>query len=227
MRFKNIVLLSTVFMCFFNSNGLGVPHKKINKILILGNSIVAHDPKPDIGWTGNWGMAASCRDSDFVHVLIRMIQEKNDNVLVKSKNIAVFENYYTTYRLEQLRSFKEFKPDMIIIKLSENINDSTAMANDFLNYYKELIKYLDPKERAVKIIVDGFWPRPIVNKIVKQVAIDGGYDFVSITSLFDDRSNSAKGLFEHEGVANHPSDKGMRNIALSIWNCISKYFPKN
>ena len=92
MEIKRIVLSLIVFMSFFISNSQGVKHNKINKVLILGNSIVAHDPEPDIGWAGNWGMAASISDSDFVHVLTRKIQAANRYVVVKSWNIAVFEN---------------------------------------------------------------------------------------------------------------------------------------
>lgn len=226
MLFRKIGLLFIAFICLLSSNGQGLKHKKINKILILGNSIVVHDPKPDIGWIGNWGMAASCRDSDFVHILTRKIQTRNKNAIINFKNIAEFENNYTTYCLKKLKTNRGFSPDMIIIKISENVNDSTAIQNDFYGHYEKLLKYLDPKNKAVKIIVDGFWPRPNVNNLVRQMSIDRGYDFVSITSLFNDSTNSAKGLFKNEGVAFHPSDKGMKNIALQIWNCISKYFPE-
>ena len=29
------------------------------RVLFLGNSITLHAPAPNIGWTGNWGMAAT------------------------------------------------------------------------------------------------------------------------------------------------------------------------
>ncbi len=33
------------------------------KVLFLGNSVTFHSPKPDIGRTGNWGMAVSAEDA--------------------------------------------------------------------------------------------------------------------------------------------------------------------
>ncbi|MEI6540199.1 MAG: hypothetical protein WCO86_11845, partial [Planctomycetota bacterium] len=42
---------------------------KADRILVLGNSLTLHGPKAEIGWAGNWGMAASAQDKDYVHLL--------------------------------------------------------------------------------------------------------------------------------------------------------------
>ncbi len=39
------------------------------KVLFLGSSITLHAPAPQIGWTGNWSMAASAEEKDCVHLL--------------------------------------------------------------------------------------------------------------------------------------------------------------
>lgn len=59
-------------------------------MLIFLNSIVWHNPAPALGWYGNWGMAATSIDKDFVHVYQDLL-EKSDlykNVNVKSKNVG-------------------------------------------------------------------------------------------------------------------------------------------
>ncbi|MCG2615239.1 SGNH/GDSL hydrolase family protein [Terrimonas sp. NA20] len=223
MRTK--IILTLFFLCCCAcSQAQQVKHRKIQKVLILGNSIVAHDPSPAIGWNASWGMAASVADSDFVSILTKHIHLERKKAVVKRQNISVFENFYPTYDLTQLKPFREMKPDLLIIKIAENVKDSSAVSNDFAGYYKKLIDYLDPENKAIKVLVDGFWTNHHVNGIVKDLAKDRGYDFVSIAGLSADKTNMAIGQFEHEGVASHPSDKGMRLIAEAIWNTIDKYF---
>lgn len=49
---------------------------RVGRILFLGNSITLHGPAPEIGWTGNWGMAASVPDKDYVHQLLDRISRR-------------------------------------------------------------------------------------------------------------------------------------------------------
>lgn len=200
-------------------------NKKIGDVVILGNSIVVHPPAPEIGWNDDWGMAASTRDSDFVHLLIRDIHEIDESINIRYASISMFESGFDTYDLDQLAEYKN--ADMLILKISENVDPQTAIEKNFNFHYDKLVKYLAPADSTIKIIVDGFWPSP-VNDIIKKYAIKNDYPFVTLPDLFqNDKTNAAIGLFEHEGVANHPSDKGMKNIADRIWNKIEKYFTKD
>lgn len=221
-----IILLFTLSAIAMKTEGIAIKSEsKIKTVVILGNSIVAHPVAQEISWNVDWGMAASARDSDFVHRLIYDIHQIDNSVDVQYKNISVFENFYETYDLTQLAKYRN--ADMLIIKISENVKHQTAVEKNFALHYDSLIRYLAPTDSTVKIIVDGFWPSP-VNDIIKDYALKNHYPFVTLPDLFrDDASNSAKGLFKHEGVSNHPSDKGMRNIASRIWIEISKYFPEN
>lgn len=226
MLVRKIGLLLIAFICLFSSKGQELRHKKINKILILGNSIVAHDPKPEIGWTGNWGMAASCRDSDFVHILTREIQQVNPSAVIKYINIADFERGYKTYSLSKLNDARF--PDLLIVKLSENVDDKNAEKDSFIFYYNQLLNYVAPPQKnTVKVLLDGFWVNRNVNSMIKDYAQRNGSQFVEISDLSSDSTNTAKGLFEHTGVASHPSDKGMRLIEQRIWTAVKNYFVIN
>ena len=46
---------------------------RMGRYLFLGNSITLHGPAENIGWKGNWGMAASSADKDYVHLLLARI----------------------------------------------------------------------------------------------------------------------------------------------------------
>ena len=197
---------------------------KHKTVLILGNSLVRHGQAPQIGWYGDWGMAASVKDSDFVHLLIRDIHKVDPSVIIKYKAISDFERDFDAYPLSNLDSLKN--PDMLIMRISENISDEKAAKDNFIKYYDKLFKYLAPEKKSVKIVVDGFWKKKNVNSMMEKYASKKNYSFVSITDLSDDPTNTAIGKFKHTGVAAHPSDKGMRMIEQRIWSSIKGYFEK-
>ena len=198
--------------------------KKIKTVLILGNSLVRHTPSPEVGWYGDWGMAASVKDSDLVHLLIRDIRLVDPSAVINFKNIADFERDFDTYRLSNLDSLKN--PDVLIMKISENVNDQKAMKDNFILWYDKLVKYLAPKDQTLKVIADGFWAKESVNSLIEKYAIQKGYPFIPLADLSKDSTNMALGRFTHKGVAIHPSDKGMRMIEQRIWVSIKDYFDK-
>ena len=76
---------------------------RVGKVLFLGNSITLHGPAPNIGWTGNWGMAASAREKDYVHLLIDRISNAADGTpKVMNRNIADFERQLTAFNNESI-----------------------------------------------------------------------------------------------------------------------------
>jgi hypothetical protein len=110
------------------------------------------------------------------------------------------------------------------MKISENVNNKKAMEDNFISYYDKLVKYIAPGNNSDKIIVDGFWEKADVNRLLKEYANKNNYLFITVSDLSKDSTNTAIGKFEHKGVAAHPSDKGMRMIEQRIWSSVKNYF---
>ena len=53
------------------------------KIMLVGNSITWHEPKEELGWHGNWGMAASAPEKDYAHRLFDMLVADGQDVLLR------------------------------------------------------------------------------------------------------------------------------------------------
>ncbi len=185
----------------------------IKTVVILGNSIVQYGPDPTLGWYGNWGLDASSKENDFVHILIRDLQLKNSNIIVKFRNIAAFEGDFINFPLASVDSLKN--ADLIIMKIAENVQSNGPQYDQFITCYDRLIHYLDPSNKAVKLIVDGFWDKDPVNNDIRNYAMDNKYPLVSITDLSEPK---------YKGLAGHPTDEGMRLIAERLWNYMQHYF---
>jgi hypothetical protein len=188
--------------------------RNIRTVVILGNSIVRYGPDPGIGWSGDWGLAASKKESDFVHILIQNLRSKDHNITVRFRSIANFEADFLSFPMNTVDSLRN--ADLIVMKIGENVNAGGAHYDQFITHYDRLIRYLDPSNKAVKLIVDGFWDHKEVNSDIRNYALFKKYPLISITDLSSISGN--------KGLAGHPNDQGMRLIADRLWNYISHYF---
>ncbi|ALL04501.1 hypothetical protein AQ505_02730 [Pedobacter sp. PACM 27299] len=228
-RFKNIVLavLCTLII------GVGAPvyGRSLSdsiplKVLILGNSITWHGAKPAVGWSGNWGMAASAADKDFVHLLKSRINGLSPQTEFKFANIAdSFERKFWKYNNADFKKFGDWHPDLIVLEIGENINDTLAVRYQLGKCLGRLTTELS-KGKSVKVcLVGSFWPNQHIDQIMKSTASKNSWIYVDLQGIYKDRNeNTAIQQYQNQGVGMHPSDAGMEHIANRIWNEIQHLF---
>lgn len=198
------------------------------RVLFLGNSITLHAPAPNIGWDGNWGMAASAIEKDYVHILLgKWKQATGKTPLSMVKNIAEFERNLDEYRIsEQLKDELSFKADTIILAIGENAakpkNDEERKR--FSTALDQLLKSLKENGAPTIYVRSQFWPDVEKDTLLKQATERAGCVWVDLNQLGADPAYAAKAErhFDHAGVAGHPGDKGMQAIADKIWQEVEK-----
>lgn len=122
-------------------------------ILFIGNSITWHD-KCD-AWWGQWGMAASKKENDYVHQTSKMLSEKY-NLRLKIAQFFYWESmsHDRAETLQLLQPAMDLKYDYIVIQLGENVFDKSTIKVDF----QDLINYLKKQSPDAQIAVVGqYW----------------------------------------------------------------------
>jgi lysophospholipase L1-like esterase len=197
------------------------------RVLFLGNSITKHGPKEAIGWSGNWGMAASSEEKDFVHLVAKSLSrtaEPSFETMVR--NMSGFEREYASYDLAPLlEEFVEFDSDLVILAIGENVTkpDSAEAEKTFADRTRIFLQSLKKDDGPVIVVRSCFWANETKDKILRQVCEDVGGIFVDISQLSEDELNFARSEreFSHKGVAAHPGDKGMQAIADAILKALN------
>ena len=195
---------------------------KIGKILFLGNSITHHGPSVKVDWTGNWGMAASAEEKDYVHLVLHSISEttgKAPEALIE--NIVEFERNYATYdMMEKRKNIFAFKADVVVLAIGENVaslktDESKAI---FKSSLVKLLRALKANNNPTILVRSCFWAEPAKDAALKQACQEVSGVYVDISTLGKDKSNYARAEreFKNAGVANHPGDKGMQAIATAL-----------
>lgn len=198
-------------------NGQGQGHR----VMFVGNSITLHGIKEDIGWFNEWGMAASAREKDYVHLLMNEISAKDNDAVYCVCHAADWErNYKNGSEFYDLYAYaRDFHADIIVARFVENCPGNEFDIATFKKEYSEFIDYLNGAGNAKIVFTSGFWKHP-GDKAICEIAKERNCPFVELGDLGECDDMKAIGLFSHKGVANHPGDKGMKAIAERILKAV-------
>ena len=204
-------------------------NNEIVKIVFIGNSIAYSKSNKDIGWEGNWGMAAQKADNAYPQLLSSMIANKLDK-----------DVYYYIYNLASLSQGRGYNkkihtqlnsilPNIIVIQLGDNftINQLPLFKENFLKF-QELI----PKTRC-QIITTPFYPNEDKNQFFNDLSISRKLYFVDLSNILASAKNpdlylaKSENIFLNPGIKVHPGNSGMKKIADRIFPTIQKCLEPN
>ncbi len=191
-----------------------------NRVLVIGNSIMSHGPVQELGWTNFNGMAASAPANDFVHILTRRLQQLQPSVVVKMTSGGDFERNYAEYKLTELNDPLLFAPDLIIVRIAENIDDNSVDRLNFDIHYRNMLTKLVGSAKTVKVVCStSFWHHPRADAIIRSVAAEKGVAVADLCKLVG-RAELQATQYKDPAVAQHPNDAGMQQIADLLWAAI-------
>lgn len=188
------------------------------RILFVGNSITLHGIKEEIGWHGHWGMAASAKEKDYVHLLETKVRETHPDAAFCICQAAEWERRYKegSTVLPLYQAAAGFRADIIVFRLVENCPVKDYVPELFLPEFKNLMNFLNPTGQAKFILSTSFWHHTFDDGL-RQIAKELALPLVEMGDLGEMDEMKAIGLFEHSGVAAHPGDLGMQTIADRLW----------
>ena len=183
------------------------------KVLIIGNSITRHSPAPEIGWANDCGMAASTVEKDYVHVLFERLNRQRPHCLLVLQ-MADFERTFDCAHGfdNEMAQVKDFSPDIVIGRLSENVFAQDCAGDAWQNAYEQLLSACGSANTRY-ILTTGFWRSEVVDRQTRALAAKNSWKLVELGDLGEDPAMQAGNQYWHSGVAIHPGDAGMRAIA--------------
>ena len=224
---KNASLNASAAEKLYKTIGTGTPYS----VLALGNSITK-TAYTELWW-GYWGMGASCRERDYIHLLQSMIAADHE-VTMTVQNFSIWEQpepagTTRTGALSSLDSLMTQQYDLIVIELGENIINTTDLVND----YQNLINYLEIMQPSAQIVIVGdFWENKAVDAAEKSICKTNKLAYVDASDLRNSKFYVGMGtivsgddgkehMVRNSGVAMHPNDTAMAVYAERIYNVLT------
>ena len=190
------------------------------KVLFVGNSITKHGVKESIGWTRDCGMAASCEECDYVHIVEKKLKQKYPQLSCGILQVAEFErNFDQNFDIK--KEYKEaidWQADIVIFFFGANVLESyDATENPEITFggeYEKLRNFFDCG-RTEFYHVEGFFLREKLTFERYEVCEKYHDTWIPLTNI--------NTLAETHGLFNHPNDLGMKLIAEQILKYMKEF----
>lgn len=196
-------------------------------VLFMGNSIARNKPVPAIGWHGDWGMAATARDKDYVHRTVALLAERGvaaEGVLADRDcpecDGAIDEQIHNMDQIERL------KPRWVVIQLAEHSGVIELLSGKMTSQYRRLLQGLTAL-KVPHIYCLGSWGEKEADGLHAQsihyaIRDFPGVEFLPLHAASSDTANYGDTtLFKDAGVVWHPGDRGMEAMARILADAIS------
>lgn len=117
--------------------------------------------------------------------------------------------------LAQFAEVKDFDADIVILRIGENSDMELLKTEDYYRHFDYMAKFFF-NDHCKKVVTSLFWRYDPIDVPIQKVAEDNGYTYVRIDQFGERADCKALDEFWHGGVAKHPNDKGMEEIANAI-----------
>lgn len=201
----------------------------------LGNSVTCSEEAEGLWW-GNWGMAASSAEKDYVHLISKQLGNQFEmpvaTMVLNLKKWEVAKERDAV--LKKYEGYFNEHTDLVTIQTGENITEfKESLGSD----YKNLLKFIKEKAPNAKILMLGelLWPSEDIESAKKAACEANGVVFIDVTEFLNDYeevyrsaigetvrgADKKKHKITDEVVAAHPNDEGMACIARLVMEQIS------
>lgn len=231
--------LGVVLLLLLTSSRTDGGGVRVRSWTAMGNSFTLHSVTDF--WWGLWGMAATHRDSDYVHVLHRLITEQQQyEPELGIANIVQFEYSHAsqTVRASTVNNLRGDE-QLVVLRIGE-------CAGSLATYTTDLERLVDSlRERApeaVVVITGTFWPHYERNACQRAAALSRHCVWVPLDVLYGNDTHSSldtqvmgddgewhlikDGGSVAKSVALHANNLGHRRIAQAIFDSLQAFYAR-
>jgi len=196
------------------------------KLVVVGDSITKHGPAANLGWSGDWGMAASVEAKDYVHLIVARLTAAQNGQAPQLMVVGGGGGKLGD-KVGLLPSVTAFGADLAIVQMGENDNVNISV-DGFQVPYERILKAFLAGNPKVRIFCFGVWSGSSTkDELIQAACRDCGATFVSLNAANADPLNraGAEHRFTNPGVNWHPGDKGMQAYADAFWTALTGQAP--